>query len=180
MAANSVWIATGAGAQDYSAAGSWTGGVPEAAEEALIAAGDSGCNITSGMAQSAIDLAKLSIGSRFFGTLGTSSSPLVVGTTTLIDICTPKAPSINIQTNTGDTTTTTRILDCSPLPYGVHLTSNGTGAWTNVYIIKGGFVRIGAAFIGTNLYVLGSATVHIEAGAKIGRASCRERVSNRV
>lgn len=167
MAYDCVWIATGSGAQDYSAAGSWTGGVPLAAESALIGAGDIGCAITSGMDQSAVDITKLTVGTGFRGTIGTASSPLIMGTVTDVEINAPKSPSINIQANDGDTVTNCKVYACSTNNYGVHLNSNGAGAWTNLYVLSGGIVRIGAAYIGTNVFVMGNATAIVETGASV-------------
>ena len=150
---------------DWNNTANWTAGdVPDAGDTVIIATSDK--NITTNMDQSAIGTLTIHVLEGFTGTLGTPSSPLKLGATTLITMNAPRCGSVNVWPVS---CTAAIIHNTMNTAYGFHLVD---GAITTVHAVSGGGIRLGASGIVTALNVhRQGAVVHIEDGCGLTTAN---------
>lgn len=142
------WVGA-TGSQPWSTGANWsTGSAPANGDAVYILSGSS--DINSGLSQSAVTVASLTIGNGFTGTIGTASAYLAISAT-ILNIGTPPSDgtlgggSRRIKIDTGTNATTASVLNSSvastdsPLPSvclkGIHA--------SNVLYVLGGLVGVG-------------------------------------
>ena len=167
MAFDSIWKNLG-GTQAFNAAANWEGDVPVDAESALISAGNA--EITTGMDQSLLDLAQLSIGCGFEGSIGTPDDPLTLGDTTLLRVRAPSSKTLHLRIAEDKTCSKLTIHGTSNRPYACSIASGGSGStlglWDEVHVVSGLLHVTSSAKI-DDLYVAPGGIVIIEHGATI-------------
>ncbi len=156
----STLISTGTGTKDYSSAAIWDGGVPVNADDVYIVQGVAECEITSGMDQSAVDPASWKVGRNFQGKIGRPADPLKLGTVTKMVVDAGAGARLNLWPAA---LTDAYIYNCGSAADACHFVD---GAITDLYILGGQNVVIGAGIVVANVYAMGGA-VHLESGATV-------------
>lgn len=126
---------------DWNDTANWGGGPPASGDTVRILQGDRDINLNMG--QSAVDLASLTIGPNFRGSIGTPGTPLNIDSA-IVRINAPYSKAINIKPVTVPSFT---VEACNQGEFGVYVQS---GTITDLIVASAGLLRLGSPTI-TNI-----------------------------